>query len=177
MRTRSRLEPVTPLPRGPAAQHPKTAKMTSCCVPLRKVAASALHPGYWGDPSSASHPPPTLTVPLPLPYPCLLTSHSCGQLPTVACSSCFHTSSQADPPGAGHSSWPVEARGPVTYGPPTHIGVQASMALSALTSLSFKFQTRCRWAMTKKEARLVLPLQDRTPWPSACGTTGTTHTQ
>lgn len=46
MRTRSRLEPVAPLPRGPAAQHPKTAKMTSCCVPLRKVAASALHPGY-----------------------------------------------------------------------------------------------------------------------------------
>ena len=95
-------------------------------------------------PQPATHHPPLLSPYHYLTPHCLLTSHSCGQLPTVACSSCFHISSQADPPGAGHSSWPVEARGPVTYGLPTHIGAQANMALSALTSLSFKFQTRCR---------------------------------
>ena len=89
-------------PRDPATQHPKTAKVTSCYAPLRKVAASASHPGYrgasfWRQPST-THPYCPLTITLPLS---LLTIHSCGQLPTVACSSCFDISSQADPPGQG----------------------------------------------------------------------------
>lgn len=88
--------------RDPATQHPKTAKVTPCCAPLRKVAASAFHPGYRGasflSQPSTTHPYCPLTITLPLN---LLTIHSCGQLPTVACSSCFDISSQADPPGQG----------------------------------------------------------------------------
>lgn len=97
--------------RDPAAQHPKTAKVTSCCAPLRKVAASALHPGYRG--ASFLSQPPTTHPSLTITYRCQLTIHSCGQLPTVAWKLCFHISSLADPPGAVALSWPVEAHGPV----------------------------------------------------------------